>query len=87
MRMTVQNAINSLDKDEQIVLQLGVFEDKTIHQIAKELNMSKSAVGRLKLSAQDKLKKMLEKEVMFVENWDILAKSDEARENNPVEIV
>ena len=49
--------------------------------------MSKSAVGRLKLSAQDKLKKMLEKEVMFVENWDILAKSDEARENNPVEIV
>lgn len=85
--MTVQNAINSLDKDEQIVVQLGVFEDKTIHQIAKELNMSKSAVGRLKLSAQDKLKKMLEKEVMFVENWDISAKSDEARENNPVEIV
>lgn len=31
MRMTVQNAINSLDKNEQIVVQLGVFEDKTIH--------------------------------------------------------
>lgn len=55
-RMAVQNAINRLDPDERIVIQLSAFEDKTITQIAKEIGMSKSAVGRLKLSAQEKLK-------------------------------
>jgi len=61
-RMAVQNAINRLDPEERIVIQLSAFEDKTITQIAKEIGMSKSAVGRLKLSAQEKLKNDLESE-------------------------
>jgi len=56
----VQKAFATLDVAEQIVMQLAIYEDKTIVQIAKELDMSKSQVGRIKLSAIAKLKTALE---------------------------
>ena len=59
-RAAVQKAFATLDVAEQIVMQLAIYEDKTIVQIAKELDMSKSQVGRIKLSAIAKLKTALE---------------------------
>lgn len=56
-RITIRKAINKLDDIEKIVIQLTIFEDKTISQIGKELGISKSRVGRIKLAAQNKLKK------------------------------
>lgn len=86
-RMAVQNAINRLEPDERIVIQLSAFEDKTITQIAKEIGMSKSAVGRLKLSAQEKLKNYLENEFSESEEQTKLQKDGGKWENNRLEIV
>ncbi len=58
-RIAVQKALDKLTPTERLVMQLIIFEDKTIMQIAKELNISKSQVGRLKKKAEDKLKKEL----------------------------
>lgn len=55
-KIAVQNALTKLDYQEQVIMQLIIFEDKTIMQIAKELGMSKSQVGRIKKDAQEKLK-------------------------------
>lgn len=85
--MAVQNAINRLEPDERIVIQLSAFEDKTITQIAKEIGMSKSAVGRLKLSAQEKLKNYLENEFSESEEQTKLQKDGGKWENNRLEIV
>lgn len=86
-RMAVQNAINRLEPDERIVIQLSAFEDKTITQIAKEIGMSKSAVGRLKLSAQEKLKNYLGNEFSESEEQTKLQKDGEKWENDRLEIV
>ena len=56
-KMTVEKAMEVLDDKEKIIMQLTIFEDKTIVQIAKELKMSKSVVGRKQLEAKEKLKK------------------------------
>ena len=60
-RAMVQKAFECLDPREQIVMQLLIFEDKKIVQIAKELKVSTSTVGRIKLSAEEKLKNQLDK--------------------------
>lgn len=86
-RMAVQNAINRLEPDERIVIQLSAFEDKTITQIAKEIGMSKSAVGRLKLSAQEKLKNYLGNEFSESEEQTKLQKDGGKWENDRLEIV
>lgn len=86
-RMAVQNTINRLEPDERIVIQLSAFEDKTITQIAKEIGMSKSAVGRLKLSAQEKLKNYLGNEFSESEEQTKLQKDGEKWENDRLEIV
>lgn len=86
-RMAVQNAINRLEPDERIVIQLSAFEDKTITQIAKEIGMSKSAVGRLKLSAQEKLKNYLGNEFSESEERTKLQKDGGKWENDRLEIV
>lgn len=86
-RMAVQNAINRLEPDERFVIQLSAFEDKTITQIAKEIGMSKSAVGRLKLSAQEKLKNYLGNEFSESEEQTKLQKDGGKWENDRLEIV
>lgn len=86
-RMAVQNAINRLEPDERIVIQLSAFEDKTITQIAKEIGMSKSAVGRLKLSAQEKLKNYLETEFSESEEQTKLQKNGAKWEKDRLGIV
>ncbi len=86
-RMAVQNAINRLEPDERIVIQLSAFEDKTITQIAKEIGMSKSTVGRLKLSAQEKLKNYLGNEFSESEEQTKLQKDGGKWENDRLEIV
>ncbi len=59
-RVVIREEIAKLDERERIVMQLTYFEDMTIAQIAKELKMSKSVVGRIKISAINKLKKRFE---------------------------
>ncbi len=58
-KIVVKKAMLNLDPVEQAVMQLIIYEDKTIMQIAKILNMSKSKVGRIKLAAEEKLKNEL----------------------------
>lgn len=60
-RIAVEKALDKLSDLERIVIQLGVFEDKTIYQISKELKLPKSNVGRIKQKACEKLKKELSK--------------------------
>ena len=55
-RIAVQSALNKLDETSQKVMQIRIFEDKTIEQIANDLKISKSEVGRIKLNAEEKLK-------------------------------
>lgn len=59
-RIIVRKELEKLEEKERIVMQLTYFEDMTIAQIAKELKMSKSVVGRIKISAINKLKKRFE---------------------------
>lgn len=56
----IREEIGKLEEKERIILQLTYFEDMTIMQIARELKMSKSVVGRIKISAINKLKKRFE---------------------------
>jgi len=58
-RIAVQKALDKLSQTERLIMQLIIFEDKTIMQIAKELNISKSQVGRIKKKAEEKLKNEL----------------------------
>ena len=55
-RMAVQKAMETLSPKEQAIMQMAIFEDKTIVQTAKELGLSKSDVGRIRLEARNKLK-------------------------------
>lgn len=56
LRLTVQKALKKLSKKERIIIQLIFFEKKTIESIAKEIDMPRATVGRIKLQALDKLK-------------------------------
>lgn len=58
-RIAVQKALDNLDSIERAVMYLCTYDDKTIEQVAKDLKMSKSKVGRIKLTAEEKLKKEL----------------------------
>lgn len=59
-KVIIREAIRKLEEKERIILQLTYFEDMTIMKIARELKMSKSAVGRIKIAAINKLKKEFE---------------------------
>ena len=61
----INKAILKLSKLQQIIIQETYFEDKTIRQIAKDLGISKSKVGREKIDAIDILKTELSKK-----GWD-----------------
>ena len=54
--ISVEQAMKTLSETERIVIQSTYFEDKTIRQIAAEIGLSKSTVGRLKNDAIEKLR-------------------------------
>ncbi len=57
---SVNEALRNLSPEEQCIIKLAYFEDKTIRQIGKELNMPKSNVGRMLLDSKEKMKEQLE---------------------------
>ena len=59
IQLMVCQAMKGLSEIERIIIQSAYFEEKTVRQIAAELKMSKSSVGRLKLQAIEKLKSLL----------------------------
>ena len=56
LQVSVEIAMKILNEQEKIIIQETYFEDKNIRQIAKDIGMSKSKVGRLKQSALKKMK-------------------------------
>ena len=60
----VHKALEKLDTNEKVIMQMIIYEDKSILQMAKELNMSKSKIGRIKVNAEEKLKTELESMMM-----------------------
>ena len=60
LRLTVSHAMQQLQETQRIIIQSTYFENKTVRQIAAELNMSKSQVSRLKQQALEQLKSHLE---------------------------
>lgn len=59
LKQVVGKAIDALPKNEKIVLQLCYFNKMSVREISRELNIPKSTVGRLKLSAENELRKKL----------------------------
>lgn len=59
LKKAVQKALDKLKPIERVIIQLVVHEGLTIEQISAELQLPKSTVGRIKLSAEEKLKKAL----------------------------
>jgi len=59
-KIIVENALKQLNNEEKIILQLSFFEYKSVRQIGKELNMSKSKVNLIKNNALEKLKKIID---------------------------
>ncbi len=59
LKHVVGKAIDELPDNEKTVLQLSYFMNMTVREISRELNMTKSTVGRLKLSAENELRKKL----------------------------
>ena len=57
--LAVEQAMLRLSEVERIAVQQTYFEQKTVRQIARELGMSKSQIGRIKLEALEKLKALL----------------------------
>lgn len=55
----IDGAMAELDEQEKAVVQLTYFEDKTVREIAKTLDKSKSQIARVKQSALAKLKRKL----------------------------
>ncbi len=55
----IDRAINGLPELQRIIVQLIFFEEKTVREIAKQLNISKSLVSKLKKVAIEKLKEEL----------------------------
>lgn len=60
LNLAVNHAMHQLPEIQRIIIQSTYFEDKTVRQIAAELNMSKSQVSRMKTQALEKLKAYLE---------------------------
>jgi len=58
-KIAVQNALDCLNPIERAVMLLIIYDDKKIEQVAVDLKLSRSTVGRIKLSAEEKLKKEL----------------------------
>lgn len=56
LRLAVNMALQQLPEIQRIIIQSTYFEDKTVRQIAAELKMSRSQVGRLKQQALEMLK-------------------------------
>ncbi len=65
LRNDINVAMLKLTDMQQIIIQETYFEDKTIRQIAKDLGISKTQVGRLKNDAIEILKNELSKK-----GWD-----------------
>lgn len=57
--IALEQAISKLEPDEKRVIYFIYYLDMTVREIASELNMSRSAVQRLKEKAEDKLKNLL----------------------------
>ena len=57
--IALEQAMQKLEPDERKIIYLVYFLDLTVREIAGELNMSKSAVQRLKEKAEEKLKNLL----------------------------
>lgn len=65
LRNDINHAMLKLTQLQQIIIQETYFEDKTIRQIAKDLGISKTQVGRLKNDAIEILKNELN-----IKGWD-----------------
>lgn len=65
LRNDINVAMLKLTDIQQIIIQETYFEDKTIRQIAKDIGISKTQVGRLKNEAIEILKNELSKQ-----GWD-----------------
>ena len=57
--IVLEQALKKLDGDERKIIYYIYYLDMTVREIAEELNMSKSAVQRLKDKAEEKLKNLL----------------------------
>lgn len=57
--LTLESALSKLEKVERQVIYYTYYMDMTVREIATELKLSKSAVCRIKESAQKKLKNLL----------------------------
>lgn len=55
----LEQAISKLEPDEKKIIYYIYYLDMTVREIAGEMNMSKSAVQRLKEKAEEKLKNLL----------------------------
>lgn len=60
LREAISKSMQALSREEQVIIQLTYFEDKTIRQIGKELGVSKSQVSRSLLRAREIMKSQLE---------------------------
>ncbi len=65
LRNDINVAMMKLTDMQRIIIQETYFEDKTIRQIAKDLGISKTQVGRLKNDAIEILKNELS-----IKGWD-----------------
>ena len=59
LKHVVGKAIDELPENEKTVLQLSYFMNMSVREIAHELNIPKSTVGRLKIAAENALRKKL----------------------------
>lgn len=60
LQISIESAMQELDVHEKIIIQETYFEDKNIRQIARDIGLSKSKVGRLKQRALKKMKDFFE---------------------------
>ena len=60
LHLAVSMALQQLPEVQRIIIQSTYFEEKTVRQIAAELKMSRSQVGRLKQQALKMLKNHLQ---------------------------
>lgn len=62
LQILIDQALRNLPRLQAIIIQAVYFEEKTVREIAKELNMSKSEVDRQKQAAVIKLKEKIKRE-------------------------
>ncbi len=65
LRDVIQKGFSSLDEREKVIVYLTYWEEKTVRECAASIGVSKSTADRIKFSAMQKLKKVLEGE-----GWD-----------------